>query len=172
MNLSATTILCGLVLAPAWYLVHRKPPSGCLCRREPAAPGLHQLSAAAPLCVIVRGRRQTIAESLFPGYLFIHLTADSSWGPLSSTLGVSRLVGFGGMPLRLNNSLITHLQQRTATAKPAFEAGDGVRIIDGSFAEMGAVFVTMDGAQRVILLLNMLNCQQQISVQLLSINKN
>ena len=122
---------------------------------------------------IVRGRRQTISESLFPGYLFIQLAADANWAPLRSTRGVNRIVAFGGMPLRLDNSLIAHLQQRTATVvQPALEAGDSVRITQGGFAELDAIFVAMDGEQRVLMLLNMLNRQQQVSLPLVSIVKN
>ena len=47
-----------------------------------------------------------------------------------------------------------------------------MRIIEGGFAELDAIFVAMDGEQRVILLLNMLNRQQQISMPLLSVVKN
>jgi transcriptional antiterminator RfaH len=69
--------------------------------------------------------------------------------------------------------LIAHLQQRTAAAvQPALEAGDSVRITQGGFAELDAIFVAMDGEQRVILLLNMLNRQQQISMPLTNIVKN
>ncbi|MDP3979373.1 MAG: transcriptional regulator [Pseudomonas sp.] len=82
------------------------------------------------------------------------------------------LLKFQG-PLQLDNSLIAHLQQRTPTAvKPALESGDSVRITAGGFAELNAIFVAMDGEQRVILLLNMPNHQQQISLPLVSIVKN
>jgi transcriptional antiterminator RfaH len=122
---------------------------------------------------IVRGRRQTVVESLFPGYLFIQLAADASWAPLRSTRGVNRVVGFGSMPLPLDSALIAHLQQRTTTAtEPALEVGDSVRITAGGFAELDAIFMAMEGEQRVILLLEMLNRQQQISVPLVSIVKN
>ncbi|ROO33960.1 antitermination protein NusG [Pseudomonas sp. AF76] len=122
---------------------------------------------------VVRNRRLTVAESVFPGYLFIQMPVDANWAPLRSTRGVNRIVGFGGIPLRLDKSLIVHLQQRTtATIQPLLATGDSVRITQGGFAELDAVFVTMDGEQRVILLLNMLNRQQKISVPLVSVIKN
>lgn len=46
---------------------------------------------------IVRGSRQAIVESLFPGYLFIALAENANWAPLRSTRGVNRLVAFGDM---------------------------------------------------------------------------
>lgn len=173
MNASTTTIHCIAGTAPVWYLVH------CKARQDERAE--ENLLRQGYACYrpqhncerIVRGRRQIIAESLFPGYLFIQLAADASWVPLRSTRGVSRIVGFGCMPLRLDSSLITRLQQRTAApVKLALEAGDSVRITEGGFAELDAIFVAMDGEQRVILLLNMLNRQHQISMPLVSIVKN
>lgn len=160
-------------LAPAWYLVH------CKSRQDERAE--EHLLRQGYVCYrpqhtcerVVRGRRQLVVESLFPGYLFIQLAADANWAPLRSTRGVSRIVAFGGMPLRLDDSLIDHLQQRTvAPVKPVLEAGDSVRITEGGFAELEAIFVAMDGEQRVLLLLNMLSRQYQISMPLVSIVKN
>lgn len=173
MNQSATNILCTVDMAPAWYLVHCKPRQDARAEEHLLRQGYACYRPQHSCERIVRGRRQTISESLFPGYLFIQLAADANWSPLRSTRGVSRIVAFGGMPLRLDNSLIAHLQQRTAAAvKPALEAGDSVRITQGGFAELDAIFVAMDGEQRVLLLLNMLNCQQQISMPLTSVVKN
>ena len=173
MNVSTANTHCIAGTAPGWYLVH------CKSRQDERAE-IHLLRQGYACCRpqhscerIVRGRRQLIVESLFPGYLFIQLAADASWAPLRSTRGVSRIVGFGGMPLRLDNSLIERLQERMAApVKPALEAGDSVRITEGGFAELDAIFVAMDGEQRVLLLLNMLNRQHQISMPLLSIVKN
>jgi transcriptional antiterminator RfaH len=173
MNVSTATTHCITGTAPGWYLVH------CKSRQDERAE-LHLLRQGYTCyrpqhsCErIVRGRRQIIVESLFPGYLFIQLAADANWAPLRSTRGVIRVVGFGGIPLRLNNNVVAQLQLRTATrVQSAFTPGDCVRITEGGFAELDAIFVAMDGEQRVILLLNMLNRQQQISMPLLSVIKN
>jgi transcriptional antiterminator RfaH len=173
MNLSATNTHCIADTAPAWYLVYCKPRQDERAEQNLLRQGYTCYRPQHSCERIVRGSRQIIAESLFPGYLFIQLAADANWAPLRSTRGVNRVIGFGGMPLPVDNSLIAHLQQRTdAPVKPAFEAGDSVRITEGGFAELNAIFVAMDGEQRVILLLNMLNRQQQISMPLMSVVKN
>lgn len=121
---------------------------------------------------IVRGRRQVKVQSLFPGYLFIALADDANWAPLRSTRGITRVVGFGGIPMKVDACLIIQLQQRAGQApKPLLQQGDSVRITEGSFAELDAIFMAMDGDERVILLLNLLNRQQQVSVPLASIAK-
>lgn len=173
MNVSATNTTSIAGTAPAWYLVHCKPRQDERAEENLLRQGYTCYRPQRGCERIVRGRRQIIAESLFPGYLFIQLADDANWAPLRSTRGVNRIVGFGGMPLRLDNSLITHLQHRTeAPVKPALEAGNSVHITEGGFAELDAIFVAMDGEQRVLLLLNMLNRQQQISIPLVSIVKN
>lgn len=173
MNVSATNTACIADTAPAWYLVYCKPRQDERAEENLQRQGYTCYRPQHSCERIVRGRRQIIAESLFPGYLFIQLAADANWAPLRSTRGVNRIVGFGGMPLQLDNSLIALLQQRTAApVTPALEAGDSVRITEGGFADLDAIFVAMDGEQRVILLLNMLNRQHQISMPLVSIVKN
>ena len=159
--------------APPWYLVHCKPRQDERAEENLLRQGYGCYRPQHNRERIVRGRRQTVVESLFPGYLFIQLAADANWAPLRSTRGVNRIVGFGSMPLPLDSGLIAHLRQRTTTvAEPAFEIGDSVRITAGGFAELDAIFMAMEGEQRVILLLEMLNRQQQISVPLVSIVKN
>ncbi|WP_308367628.1 MULTISPECIES: transcription/translation regulatory transformer protein RfaH [unclassified Microbulbifer] len=173
MNISTASARCIEGPAVAWYLVQCKPRQDERAEENLQRQGYACYRPQHSCERIVRGRRQIIVESLFPGYLFIQLDADANWVSLRSTRGVSRIVGFGGMPLRLDNSLIVHLQQRTAAAvKPVLDAGDSVRITEGGFAELDAIFVAMDGEQRVILLLNMLNRQHQISMPLASIVKN
>ena len=173
MNLSATNTFCSAGTAPVWYLVQCKPRQDARAEEHLLRQGYTCYRPQHSCERVVRGCRQVVVESLFPGYLFIQLAADANWSPLRSTRGVSRIVAFGGMPLRLDSSLIVHLQQRTSvTIKPTFETGDSVRITEGGFAELDAIFVAMDGEQRVLLLLNMLNRQQQISMPLVSILKN
>lgn len=173
MNVSATNTIRIAGTAPSWYLVHCKPRQDARAEENLLRQGYICYRPQHNCERIVRGRRQINAESLFPGYLFIQLADDANWAPLRSTRGVNRVVGFGGMPLCLDNSLITHLQQRTtALIKPALKAGDSVHITEGGFAELDAIFVAMEGERRVILLLDLLNRQQQISMPLVSIVKN
>lgn len=173
MNVSTASTHCIEGPAAAWYLVQCKPRQDERAEENLLRQGYACYRPQHSCERIVRGRRQPVVESLFPGYLFIQLAADGNWAPLRSTRGVNRVIGFGGMPLPVDSSLIAHLQQRTTTdVKQLLQAGDSVRITAGSFAELDAIFMAMDGEQRVILLLNLLNRPQQISVPLCSIAKN
>ena len=51
-----------------------------------------------------------------------------------------------------------------------FNAGDKVTILDQGFAGIESIFMSMDGEERVILLINLMNRQQQISLPVTSIS--
>ena len=132
-------------------------------------PAIARSKAASGLCVAVGKPSSNRCSQV----IFIQLLADANCALLRSTSGVIRVVVFGGIPLRLNNSLIDRLQQSTTNlVKLALEAGDSVRIAEGGLTELAAIFVAMDGEQRMNLLVNMLNRQQKISMPLASITKN
>lgn len=158
---------------PAWYLIQCKPRQderaeenlvrqGYLCYRP-----MHTCER------LVRAKRQTVVESLFPGYLFIQLSAADNWAPLRSTRGVSRVVSFGNQPLAVDPGLIAQLQQRCSAAPTSqiLESGDKVRIDNGPFADLEAIFLSMDGNERVVLLMNILHREQKVRVPLSSIRK-
>ena len=158
--------------AVAWYLVQCKPRQDERAQEHLLRQDYHCYRPEHSCECIVRGRRQIKLQSLFPGYLFIALADDANWAPLRSTRGVTRVVGFGGMPLKVDAQLIAQLRQRAGQApNPVLQEGESVRIADGSFAEVDAIYMAMDGDERVLLLLSLLNRQQQVSVPLASITK-
>ncbi|WP_170849281.1 transcription/translation regulatory transformer protein RfaH [Azotobacter beijerinckii] len=156
----------------AWYLVQCKPRQD---ERAEENLGRQGYEYFRPLCRrerLVRGALQVQSESLFPGYLFIQLAADANWAPLRSTRGVSRLVGFGGMPMPIADELIAELQRRVQPApQPALQPGDRVCITSGSFAELDAIFLAMDGEERVVLLMSLLHRKHRLSMPLANIRK-
>ncbi|MCB1654943.1 MAG: transcriptional regulator [Pseudomonadales bacterium] len=94
----------------------------------------------------------------------------SNWAPLRSTRGVARIVAFGGRPLAVNHNLIVQLQERANShAIVTYNPGDKVTLVDQGFAGIESIFMTMDGEERVILLINLMNRLQQISVPLTSL---
>ncbi|SDK05028.1 transcriptional antiterminator RfaH [Pseudomonas indica] len=154
----------------SWYLVQCKPRQDERAEEHLTRQGY---ACYRPHCRrerLVRGHRQEATESLFPGYLFIHLASNDNWSPLRSTRGVNRVVSFGGRPIIVDDALIAQLQHRAEpSVEKMLQPGEAVRILEGSFAELDAIFLSMDGDDRVVLLMNLLNRQQQISLPLASI---
>ena len=157
----------------AWYLVHCKPRQDERAEEHLMRQGYACYRPRLQRERLVRGRRQSVVESLFPGYLFIQLNPDSNWSPLRSTRGVNRLVRFGEYPLQVPSSLIDSLQERTPSEpQPLLQPGDRVRIVDGSFAELEAIFLSMDGEERVVLLMKLLNREHRLSLPLTSVRRD
>jgi len=157
----------------AWYLIQCKPRQDERAEENLLRQGYTCYRPQHSRERLLRGQRQLVEESLFPGYLFIQLSQLDNWAPLRSTRGVSRVVGFGNQPLAVSPELIDHLQQRCSAPAPSplLESGDKVRLNNGPFSELEAIFLSMDGNERVVLLMNILHREQKVRVPLSSIQK-
>ena len=84
-----------------------------------------------------------------------------------------RTVSFGGQPVAIADEVIDHIQLRECepSAESLLTQGDLVRINQGTFAELEALFLAMDGDERVVLLMNFLQREQRINLPLSSITR-
>lgn len=123
---------------------------------------------------IIRNKRTLVEEPLFPGYLFIELdkVADN-WRPIRSTRGVIRLVTFGQMPVPVEPEIIQSLKLRCQHHEvlKSLKQGEAVRIKEGPFKELEAVFDSFDGEERVVILLDFLQTQQRLKMPASGIDK-
>ena len=148
----------------SWFLVHCKP------RQEKVA--LQNLERQGYRCYLPtlcteklrRGVLCVVEEPLFPRYLFLRLGeqgAARGLAPVRSTKGVSRLVGFGATPVKVEDALIAFLREREAalrqTPERLFMPGDRVRLTDGAFAGIEGVYQMTDGEQRAVVLIDFLS---------------
>lgn len=151
---------------PHWYLIQTKPRQDI--RAEDNLRRQH-FECYRPIKPSAAAAGK-LDEALFPGYLFIRLDRQmDNWYPIRSTRGVARVVAFGSEPTPVRDELIEQLRQRLATeassaGAPRFEPGDRVQLIDGSFRDMEAIFVSNDGVKRSVILLNLLQREQRVSV--------
>ncbi|MDB6050300.1 MAG: rfaH [Pseudomonas sp.] len=155
-----------------WYLIQTKP------RQESRAEEHLQrqqfecyrpLKAAAPK---KRNSRAASEEELFPGYLFIRMDqVHDNWYPIRSTRGVARIVTFGAHPVPVHDDLIQQIRQRLLLPEPkaVFQEGEAVRIKSGSFCDLEAIFLTADGEERAVILLNLLQREQKVTLPISSL---
>lgn len=154
-----------------WYLVHTKPKQEQRALENLQRQGYPCFLPLVPVESVRRGRLVVAQQALFPRYLFIQLD-DSlqarAWGPVRSTLGVTRLVSFGVQPARVPDDLVQQLQQQVqdlATApQPLFQPGQAVRITQGPFAGLDCIYQMPDGDQRAMVLLTLLQRPVQVPV--------
>jgi transcriptional antiterminator RfaH len=123
--------------------------------------------------VRARGRWIERIAPLFPRYLFVRFAPGrQALAPIRSTLGVSGIVCFGNEYARVPARVIENLRARAEAAtglhrladeKP-MEPGAAVRIVAGTFDGLDGIFVRPAGAERVVVLLELLGAATQVRV--------
>jgi len=115
--------------------------------------------------------------ALFPGYIFIQLDKTTqNWSSIRSTKGVLHFIRFGLNYARIPDNIIEFIKtNQLNTAEKLininkFKAGDKVQITDGVFKNCTAIFKSFKSDERVILLMNLLGQQQNITINQKSLN--
>jgi len=160
-----------------WYLIHTKIRQERSAFENLERQGFECYLPQINVEKLLRGSLQVVRAPLFPRYLFIRLGTGieaQSWAPIRSTVGVSRLVTFGHIPAKIDDTLVSAIKEKTDTAeiqKRHFEVGEQVVVTDGPFVGVEAIYHAADGEGRVMVLLNILSKQVKMSVQPASIRK-
>ncbi len=99
--------------------------------------------------VIRSGRKVTVKEKIFPGYLLVKMILDEdAWLGVRTTQGVTGFVGAGNKPTPLSNAEVENIEKFTsapaARYKVRFSVGEAVKITDGPFAEFLGTINEMD----------------------------
>mgnify|MGYP000868116266 CR=1 FL=1 len=159
----------------SWYLLYCKRGQLLRAKEHLERQSVHCLSPMIAMEKIVRGKRTSVSEPLFPNYLFIEFDPEAiHTTTISATRGVSHFVRFGALPATVPQDVISVLRTETPenmvdpeTPQP----GDEVLIIDGTFEGLKAIFTEPDGEARSMLLLSLLNKQIVRSVDNRQFNK-
>ena len=158
-----------------WYLLHCKPHQDGRAHENLQRQGFECFAPIQRVERLRDGRRRVVEEPLFPGYLFVHLDRiNDNWGTIRSTRGVREIVRFNEYPHPVRDELIDAMRSRldeSIDQEPYLRSGERVRITDGPFAQLEAIFVANDGNERVVLLLNILAKDQQLSFPLQWVRK-
>ncbi|MBU0492703.1 MAG: hypothetical protein KKA73_13895 [Chloroflexi bacterium] len=143
-----------------WYTLYTKP------LKEMQVESLLQARGVATYLPLIRVRptnpRARKVRAFFPRYLFAQVDpARTGPGDLNWTPGLVRVVGFGSEPAAMPDAAIRRIQARLAELEAAgwldpngFRPGDRVRVVEGPFADLDAVFdrrLSPTGRCRVLL---------------------
>ncbi|WP_273426593.1 transcription/translation regulatory transformer protein RfaH [Marinobacter sp.] len=151
----------------SWYVLQHKPAQG-----DRALAHLQNQDVACfyPKVSVERirvGKRTVKLEPLFPGYLFVHLEpTDPMWSKLRSTRGVLRVVGFRNKPAALSDEVVEQIRQslNAVEEQGGIKPGQVVRLSEGAFDGVDAIFQAYDGEERAIVLINFMQKQQCVNV--------
>lgn len=156
-----------------WYLVHTKP------RKERVAEqNLQRQGYEVYLPLIQQPRRRRghwieVIDPLFPNYLFVRLRFGwDNIGPIRYTMGVRQLVRFTQEPAIVPEEIIESLKAAADSdtgiyqfKEALFRPGDKVMIDQGPLAGLNAIFLAETGQERVLILLEMLGRENQITIE-------
>ena len=153
-----------------WYLIQIKPNCHRLAERNLHRQGVETFLPMQQVTRRQASRFVTDLKPLFPGYMFIGLSPElTPWRAINSTIGVSRLVSFGGEPKPLSVQLVSGLMLRcdaSGTLLPlkSLKEGDRVQLLTGPFANFIATIDAIDPEQRIWVLMDFLGQKTRMQV--------
>jgi transcriptional antiterminator RfaH len=149
-----------------WYVVHTRPRQEERALENLTRQGYCAWMPWIEVEKIRRGRITQVQEPMFSRYLFIQLDqVISNWGPIRSTLGVSKLVSFGNQAATVPDKLIDLLRQSPANiAQSLLNKGDRVEFVSGPLRGVQGIFEEKDGERRAMVLIELLSKAHLIEV--------
>src|SRR3972149_3017980 len=91
--------------------------------------------------IVVRGgKKATVKEKIFPGYMLVKMILDdNTWLAVRTTPGITGFVGIGDKPTPLSQTEVTNIQKFVSSPAPRFKTkltiGEAVKITDGPFSD-------------------------------------
>jgi len=126
---------------------------------------------------ISHGRKETIKEKMFPGYILVRMILDDdSWLVVRTTQGVTGFIGTGKKPTPLPQKEVELIQKfmkmKAPKYKMAFSVGEAVRIIEGPFADfLGTVQSIDEEKGKVRVLVSIFGRETPVELDLLQVSK-
>lgn len=157
-----------------WYVVLTKPRQEQRAADNLQAQGGTVFVPMLPVERIVRGKRCLVEEVLFPGYLFLQLSADSVLhSKVRSTFGVRGFLRFADQVVTIADAIIEDIRQRITlpASNEVFQPGEAVQFSSGPLKDYQAVFSGYSGEERAIVLISLLGQQNQLLVDLGAVRK-
>jgi len=128
--------------------------------------------------VVVRsGKKQTVKEKIFPGYLLIKMIVDdNTWLAVRTTPGITGFVGVGNQPTPLSESEVANIQKFVSTPAKRFKtklsSGEAVKITDGPFNDfLGTINEVDEEKGRVTVLVSIFGRETPVELDLLQVQK-
>lgn len=128
--------------------------------------------------VVIRGgKKATIKEKIFPGYLLVKMVMDDpTWLAVRTTPGVTGFVGAGRTPTPLSETEVGNIQKFIAAPakrfKTKFSVGEAVKITDGPFSDfLGTINEIDDEKGKVKVLVSIFGRETPVELDFLQIAK-
>jgi transcriptional antiterminator RfaH len=150
-----------------WHVVLTKPNQELRALQNLEQQGFTCFLPMIQKEVVLKAQRTLKEEPLFKRYLFILFDArNSPWHVIRSTFGVSDLVRFGEKLATIEDAIITSLKTIPMPPRALYSPGELLRVTDGPFKDLEVVFQMQDGAQRAMVLIELLNKTHRLPLNL------
>ncbi len=128
--------------------------------------------------IIVRGgKKATIKEKIFPGYMLIKmLLDDNTWLAVRTTPGITGFVGIGDKPTPLSELEVSNIQKFISSPAPRFKTklsvGEAVKITDGPFSDfLGTINEVDETKGKVKVLVSIFGRETPVELDFLQVQK-
>lgn len=128
--------------------------------------------------VIIRaGKKSTIKEKIFPGYLLVRMILDDNiWLAVRTTPGITGFVGAGSTPTPLTDSEVANIQKFVSSPAPRYKTkmsvGEAVKITDGPFTDfLGTIHEIDDEKGKVKVLVSIFGRETPVELDFLQVAK-
>lgn len=123
------------------------------------------------------GKKATIKEKIFPGYILVKMVLDdTSWLAVRTTQGVTSFVGMGNKPTPISDAevqtIVKFTQSEAPVYKQVFAADDTVKIVDGPFSDfIGKVDHVDEERGKVKVLVSIFGRETPVELDFLQVQK-
>ncbi|OGE22714.1 transcription termination/antitermination factor NusG [Candidatus Daviesbacteria bacterium RIFCSPHIGHO2_01_FULL_38_8] len=124
------------------------------------------------------GKKETVKEKIFPGYILVKMILDdNTWLSVRTTPGVTSFVGIGNKPTPIPEhevkTIIKFMSQGAApTFKDVFLPDDTVKIVDGPFSEFIGKVDSVDKERgKVKILVSIFGRETPVELDFLQVTK-
>ncbi len=128
--------------------------------------------------VIIRGgKKSTVKEKIFPGYLIVKMILDDpTWLAVRTTAGVTGFVGTGNKPSPLSDLEVANILKFISAPAPRFKTkfsvSEAIKITDGPFADFLGTISELDEARgKVKVLVSIFGRETPVELDFLQIQK-
>ncbi|MCK9581978.1 MAG: transcription termination/antitermination protein NusG [Methanoregula sp.] len=126
---------------------------------------------------IKNGKRATIEEKIFPGYVLVEMiVTDDSWYVVRNTPNVTGFIGSGTTPTPIDAKEVESLMKRVTASEPQhtidLEVNDVIRISDGPFKNFeGKVSAVDQERGKIKVMVTMFGRETPVELDALQVKK-
>lgn len=126
---------------------------------------------------IKEGKKNTINEKIFPGYILIRMVLDdATWLAVRTTPGITSFVGNANRPTPLAEEEVESIKKFMAMEAPKFKAvftvGEAIKIVDGPFAEfLGSISEIDEGRGKLKVMVSIFGRETPVELDFLQVAK-